>query len=238
MDSESPNDTGNSRALYIGIIIAKTNYHCVHADKKRSQLSPAVKGLRRMILIFLVVLLILGAGLYVLAPHVPATPKQVKDLNELEAYLNQLVSSGNPPGLSVIVVKNEQIVYNNAFGYADRPRNIKATPDTVYHWWSMTKIPTAMAITQLCEQGKLDLDDPVKKYLPWFEVIYPSGESSVITIRNLLQHTSGLPDTIPAMIGWVHYDDTARNQTDIVRKHFPEFNTLKFDRARRLCIAI
>ena len=92
----------------------------------------------------------------------------------------------------------------------------------------MTKIPTAIAIMQLQEQGKVDLDEPVEKYLPWFDVIYPSAQSPIITIRNLLQHTSGLPDTIPAMIGWVHYDDETPNQTEIVKKQLPKFNKLKF----------
>jgi hypothetical protein len=142
MDSESPDETGVSLALYSRIIISKTNYHRVDEDRRRSQLFLPVKGLRRMILIFLVMVIVLGVGLYAFAPHAPATPKQVKDLNELDAYLNQLVDSGNPPGLSVIVVKDGQIVYNNAFGYADQPHNVKATPATVYHWWSMTKIPT------------------------------------------------------------------------------------------------
>jgi len=72
------------------------------------------------------------------------------------------------------------------------------------------------------------LDDPVNKYLPWFEVVYPSKNSPVITIRNLLQHSSGLPDTMPAMISWVHYDDKVRNQTVLVKKYLPEFNKLKF----------
>ena len=181
-----------------------------------------------MIQIFLVLLIIGGASLYVLAPHPPATPKQVKGLTELEAYLNLLVKSGSPPGLSMVVVKEGKIVYNNAFGYADQPRNIKATPNTVYHWWSMTKIPTAVAIMQLQEQGKVDIDEPVKKYLPWFDVIYPSAQDPVITIRNLLQHISGLPDTIPAMVGWVYYDDETPNQTEIVKRQLPKFNKLKF----------
>ncbi len=186
-----------------------------------------------MILIFLVVLLGVGVGLYAFAPHPPAVPKQLKDVSELESYLNQLVNSGNPPGLCVTVVKDGQTVYNHAFGYADQPRNRKATPDTIYHWWSMTKIPTAIAIMQLREQGKIDLDDPVKKYLPWFDVTYPSDKSPIITTRNLLQHTSGLPDTIPAMIGWVHYDDTTRNQTEVVKKHLHEFSKLKFESGSR-----
>ena len=181
-----------------------------------------------MFLTLLIILLVVSAALYAYAPHTPSTPNQVNTVSKLESYLNWLTDSGNPPGLSVVVVKNEQILYNNAFGYADKPRNIKATPDTVYHWWSMTKIPTAIAIMQLQEQGKLNLDDAVTKYLPWFDVVYPSNDSPVITIRHLLQHTSGLPDTIPAMIGWVHYDDGTRDQTEIVKKHLSDFNKLKF----------
>jgi len=182
-----------------------------------------------MFITLLLVVLFVSAALYAFAPHPPSTPGKVNNVGELESYLSQLADSGNPPGLSVIVVKDEQILYNNAFGYADKPHGIKATPDTIYHWWSMTKIPTAIAIMQLHEQGKLELDDAVTMYLPWFNVIYPSNGGSVITLRHLLQHTSGLPDTIPAMIGWVHYDNGTRDQTEIVKKHMPEFNELKFN---------
>ncbi|MBK7319504.1 serine hydrolase domain-containing protein [Candidatus Villigracilis affinis] len=182
-----------------------------------------------MLISLSILLLIIILSLYTFAPHPPATPKQAANITELETYLNQLVASGNPPGLSAVVVKDGEVVYNKAFGFADGPRNIKATPDTVYHWWSMTKIPTAFAIMQLQEQGNLNLDDEVRKHLPWFEVNYPSNTSPAITIRNLLQHTSGLPDPIPAMIGWVHYNDETFNQTDVLKKYLPEFNTLKFE---------
>lgn len=188
-----------------------------------------MKWFRKMILIISAILILYSAGLYAFAPHPPATPKQVNSVTEMESYLGQLVESGSPPGLSVVVIKNGRIVYIRAFGYADAPRGEKSTPDTVYHWWSMTKIPTAIAIMQLQDQGKLNLDDPVIKYLPWFEVNHPSSKSSPVTIRNLLQHTSGLPDTMPAMIGWVHYNDAARSQTEIVKSHLTEFNTLKFE---------
>jgi CubicO group peptidase (beta-lactamase class C family) len=182
-----------------------------------------------MLLGFAIFLLIAIVGLYVFAPHAPGTPDQVGDVAELESYLNRLVKSGNPPGLSLVVVKDGNTVYNNAFGFADGPGRVNTDTDTVYHWWSMTKIPTAIAIMHLREQGKLDLDDPVTKYLPWFEVNYPSDNSPDITVRHLLQHTSGLPDTIPAMIGWVHYDNATRNQTEIVKKYLPDFKKLKFE---------
>ena len=188
-----------------------------------------MKRFRTMLLGFVIFLLITVTTLYAFAPHAPGTPNQVSDVPELESYLDRLVSSGNPPGLSLVVVKDGNIVYNNAFGYADGPNRVKADTDTVYHWWSMTKIPTAIAIMQLREQGKLDLDDAVTEYLPWFDVTYPSETSPAITVRHLLQHTSGLPDTIPAMIGWVHYDDATRDQTEIVKKYLPDFKKLKFE---------
>lgn len=185
--------------------------------------------MKKMFISLIVILLLLGVSLYAFAPHASATPKQNMNTAQLEAYLNRLVASGNPPGLSVVVVKDGEIVYSNAFGFADEPHKIKATPDTVYHWWSMTKIPTAIAIMQLQEQGKLTLDNEITKVLPWFEVKYPSGTSPALTIRHLLQHSSGLPDTIPAMIGWVHYNDETYNQTEVLKKYLPEFNTLKFE---------
>jgi CubicO group peptidase (beta-lactamase class C family) len=181
-----------------------------------------------MIIPVLVTVLVLAAVLYAFSPHIPKAPARAASVAELEAYLDNLVASGDPPGLSVVVVKDGKVAYSHAFGLADGPHQVKATPDTVYHWWSMTKIPTAIAILQLSDQGKLSLDDPVSKYLPWFEVAYPSTDRTPITVRYLLQHSSGLPDTMPSMIGWVHYDDSTRNQTDIARKYLSNFNKLKF----------
>lgn len=186
-----------------------------------------------MLIPIVVVLLLIGIGLYAFAPHPPAIPSSVKNTIELDALFEALTASGNPPGLSVVVVKEGQIVYNRAFGFADRPRAARSTPDTVYHWWSMTKIPTAIAIMQLQEQGMLRIDDPVINYLPWFEAFSSSGAAPVITVRHLLQHSSGLPDTMPAMIGWVHYDDQSRNQTEIARQQLSKFNRLEFEPGTR-----
>ena len=74
---------------------------------------------------------------------------------------------------------------------------------TVYHWWSTTKIFTAVAIFQLQEAGLLNIEDPVDKYLPFFDVQYPTAESTQITIKHLLNHSSGIPDNVPAVVGWM-----------------------------------
>jgi CubicO group peptidase (beta-lactamase class C family) len=181
-----------------------------------------------LILVILGLLLLLAAGLYLYAPHPPRAATQAKSLAEIEAYFERLVKSGSPPGLSLSVVKGGKIVYTHAFGNADAPHGAKATAATIYHWWSMTKIPTALAVMQLHEQGRLSLDDPLVKHLPWFELKDPPGGMPAITLRHLLQHSSGLPDTMPAMIGWVHYDDQRRDQTEVTRKHLAQFNRLKF----------
>lgn len=187
-----------------------------------------MKKRQKMFWIIIVILLLLITGLYVFAPHPPATPKMVKSQAELETYLQQLVKTGSPPGLSVVVVKDNKTVYSRAFGYADGPNQISATPETIYHWWSMTKIPTAIAIMQLQEKGLLNIEDAVIEYLPWFEVVYPSTDSPIVSVRHLLQHSSGLPDPIPAIIGWVHYDNNGRDQTDLVKKFLPEYKKLNF----------
>ena len=167
-----------------------------------------------------IVLVTLGLGL---KPRVP----KINSLEELERYLDKMVQTQNPPGVSVAVVKDNEIRYQYSTGMADALNGFKATNETVYHWWSMTKVVTAIGILQLSEQGIVDLDAPVTDYLDYFEVDYGkySGE---ITIRQLLRHSSGLPDNVPAIIGWVHTEDVVYNQVEQVRQYLPEYNKLRF----------
>ncbi len=95
------------------------------------------------------------------------------------------------PGAALSVSKDNEIVYAKGFGKT--PEGNKVTADTPMYIGSVTKSFTALSVMQLAEQGKVDLDSPVIKYLPWFKV----GDLEVgnnITIRNLLNHTSGLTD--------------------------------------------
>ena len=118
----------------------------------------------------------IGLGLFVLRPKAPQPPENLKTVNDVEAYFEQVVAAEHPPGLSVAVIKDEQIVYAKGFGLADGPSNTKASQDTVYHWWSMTKIPTAIAVMQLQERGQLDIDDPIRDYLPYIHLSYEGIE--------------------------------------------------------------
>jgi len=160
-------------------------------------------------------------------------PEQLKEnatITELETYLNALVECGNPPGMSLVVVKDGKIIYEKGFGWADEPRGIASTSESVYHWWSLTKIATAIAVLQLKEQGKLQLEDSVRKHLPYFNVQYPSANSKTVTIQHLLTHSSGLPDAGWRIIGWIHHDgEPSVNQTALIEKVLPDFSTLEFE---------
>jgi D-alanyl-D-alanine carboxypeptidase len=179
----------------------------------------------------LILALVVG-GYFVLRPKPPQPPETVANLAEAEAYLEDLVEFGTPPGLSLVVVKDGAIVYSEAFGLADGPNDIPATPDTVYRWWSVTKISTAISILQLHEQDLLDIDDPVADYLPFFDVEYPTDNSETITIRHLLNHSSGVPDNMPEVMGWMHTeaDDIPRlDQVAFLEEVFPKYSELFFE---------
>jgi CubicO group peptidase (beta-lactamase class C family) len=173
---------------------------------------------------FSIIVLISGL-LYAFAPHPPRTPQTVNSADELNDIFQAIVDGGGAPAISVVVVKDGSTIYSEAFGNATE--TTQATPDTVYHWWSMTKVFTAVSILQLHEQGKLNIDEPVINYVPFFEVEGKNGSNPTITIRQLLNHTSGLGDTMPAMIGWIHTEDTTYNQTELLREQLPNFNNLR-----------
>jgi D-alanyl-D-alanine carboxypeptidase len=157
----------------------------------------------------------------------PQPPDAVASVSDLETCVNQLVAFGTPPGLSLVVTKDGTSVYNKSFGLADGPKGTPATPDTVYRWMSMTKIPTAIAILQLYERGFLDIERPVNSYLPFFKV--RPTPSTDITIRHLLNHSSGLANP-PAILGWIHHEGEPHlNQTELVKSALPDYAKLAFE---------
>jgi CubicO group peptidase (beta-lactamase class C family) len=110
----------------------------------------------------------------------------------------ELCGKQRPPGLSVAVVKPGRNIWSEGFGLADIEAPSPADADTVYLWFSMTKLVTATAVLQLADRAKLDLDSPVTHFVPGFP---QRGDGSRVTIRHLLSHSGGLANPIP--IGWV-----------------------------------
>ena len=95
----------------------------------------------------------------------------------------------NSPGCALAIVRNDSILFATGYGMANLEYNIPIEPGTIFHMASISKQFTAFSIVLLARQGKLQLDDDIHKYLSWFPDL-----KQKITIRNLLNHTSGIRD--------------------------------------------
>jgi CubicO group peptidase (beta-lactamase class C family) len=103
------------------------------------------------------------------------------------------------PGMSLVIVKDGEIIYMKGLGYKDFEKKIAVTPDTQFAIGSATKAFTALSVLMSQDEGKLAIDDSPKKYLPYFKM-YDADTDKNITIRDLLSHSSGLNRTDLAMI--------------------------------------
>lgn len=118
-------------------------------------------------------------------------PLQQIDQARIDAYIQSRMQTANIPGLALGVVYGDQIVYLKGYGIAG-PDGRAVTPQTPFILGSTSKSITALAVMQLVEAGKIDLDAPVTRYLPWFRTS-DAAASGQITVRNLLNQNSGLP---------------------------------------------
>ncbi len=108
----------------------------------------------------------------------------------LDRWIADEVELKNLPALSIALVDDQRIVWAKGFGFADPEARVPATADTPYRVGSISKLFTDLAVMQLVEQGKLDLDAPVTAILPDFAPKNPFNEP--VTLRHLMSHRSGL----------------------------------------------
>lgn len=106
-------------------------------------------------------------------------------LNKIDIYIEEVQNRANIPAISIGIIKDDSLIYKKSYS---KDRTI--TPDSLFYIGSLTKSFTALTVMQLVEDGKINLDDSIKKYLPWFKI---KDENSIdkITIKTLLNQTSG-----------------------------------------------
>jgi CubicO group peptidase (beta-lactamase class C family) len=135
---------------------------------------------------------------------------------EFTKTFQSYVEADKGVGASVVVMKNGRVVARQDVGQADRAENVAANERTIYHWGSITKTLTAVAIMQLRDRGKLSLDDRVVRWVPELRQVHdPFGMMDSITIRMLLSHTAGFMNgTWPYDSGkpWEPFEPTTWNQ--------------------------
>jgi CubicO group peptidase (beta-lactamase class C family) len=113
---------------------------------------------------------------------------------QIDTYLARQVRVLKIPGLTAAVVRDGNVIYSGAFGVRELGKGEKLTPQHAFHFASVSKTFVAAAIMQLVEKGKLKLDDPPTKFCPYFRL--SGNKYHQITIRQMLNHTSGMPDVV------------------------------------------
>ena len=149
-------------------------------------------SMKKLLYLALLVGAVLALILRVFARRASAKPASNSGSNDaIDAYIEEQMHRLKMPGVSLAIVEGDEIVHMRGFGRA-RPGGEAPTPQTPFVLGSTTKSFTALAVMQLVESGKIELDAPVQRYLPWFRVADPHA-SAQITVRHLLNQTSGLP---------------------------------------------
>lgn len=138
---------------------------------------------------WMLVLLVIS---FMASPLMAASPTSAPDVARIDAFVRQQVQRHGIPGLALALVDGDQIVHLGGYGKADQSGR-PVTPQTPFVLASVSKPITALAIMQLVEAGKVELDAPVQRYLPTFRIADPVAAQQ-ITVRHLLQHTSSIPE--------------------------------------------
>ncbi|MBL9139340.1 MAG: beta-lactamase family protein [Verrucomicrobiales bacterium] len=152
-------------------------------------------------------------------------------VRDLESAANTEIDQGHLSGVSVALVEGSTVVWADGFGFADKSRRRPTSSNTVYRVGSISKLFTAIAAMQLSEQGRLDIDVPIDRYVPDFRSVHPDPTRipEPITARQLMCHRSGLVREAP--VGG-YFDDseptaeaTVASLADCVRVHPPNTHT-------------
>jgi CubicO group peptidase (beta-lactamase class C family) len=148
-----------------------------------------------------VILALLAAPLSAQRATSAALPK------DLDAYINQALTEFHVPGLAVAIVKDGQVIFAKGYGVRRLGDPTPVDPHTLFQIASNSKAFTDGLLAQLVDSGKLSWDDPVQKYLPWFQLSDP-WVTREFTIRDLITHRSGLGLGAGDLVWW-HSDYSA-----------------------------
>src|SRR5918994_1501635 len=151
---------------------------------------------RKITIVPLLAALVLGGAFLASRPGASdataagGAPTAAPDFAAIDNFVEAEMDAQRIPGLALGIVEDDRIVHMRGFGEAE-PSGRAVSPQTPFIIGSLSKSVTALAIMQLVEAGKVDLDAPVQRYIPWFRVADEEA-SAQISVRHLLNQTSGL----------------------------------------------
>jgi CubicO group peptidase (beta-lactamase class C family) len=150
-----------------------------------------------------------------------ASPSPGEVSNDLTSSIEKAFELGVTPGMALAVVEGDKVIYAEGFGYADLETKRRVTAETMFYIASTTKSLTAFAAALLDHQGKLDLDQPINRYLPELRLQAPLSADS-ITLRDLLTHTHGIDNSGPVVLRTAFTGDfTDRQLIELMASHPP-----------------
>ncbi|MFC2069355.1 serine hydrolase domain-containing protein, partial [Chloroflexota bacterium] len=119
-------------------------------------------------------------------------PELQQKLDLLVEQLEQQRQTLHVPGMAIAVVKDDEVILAHGFGVASVEKKTPVTPETIFAIGSSTKAFTSTLVGMLVDEGKMDWDDSVSKYLPYFQMnVESDNESAEITLRDALSHRTG-----------------------------------------------
>jgi CubicO group peptidase (beta-lactamase class C family) len=137
-------------------------------------------------------LLAVSLCLCLFATTATAQPDPQRALRRIDSFIEKVMEDWHVPGLAVTVVKDSVVVLSRGYGLRDVEGELEVTPRTLFAIGSSSKAFTTMAIGMLVDDGKLDWDEPVRSYLPAFQM-WDAFATERMTPRDLVTHRSGLP---------------------------------------------
>jgi CubicO group peptidase (beta-lactamase class C family) len=109
---------------------------------------------------------------------------------QLDEYIARHMRETGAPGLTLALANKDGLIRVSTYGFADTKAGLRVAPETMFEIGSISKSFVALALLQLREEGKLDLNKPIVEYLPWLKI---SSKFEPITTHHILSHTAGLP---------------------------------------------
>lgn len=152
----------------------------------------------------------LRACAWMLCLLLAAMPALALEPTRIQAQLQQLREDAQAPGATAAVMARGRLVFSGGVGLADAENGVPMKGDTVHNIGSVSKVVGVIALMQLVEQGKIDLDAEIQAYAPWFP-----RKQAPITVRQILTHTSGIR----------HYRDGEFGEGDVLR--FQQFDSIE-----------
>lgn len=158
-------------------------------------------------------------------------PDVASTINLIDIWFKARMAYSGQPAISLAIVHDQELVYANGFGMGTVDTGQVATADSIYRIASHSKLFAAISLMQLRDSGKLALDDPITKHLPWFSIQDSHDGAPEITIRHLMTHTAGLPREAGSGY-WIDFDfptqDDVRSRVGQLTKSYAASHRWKY----------